>query len=316
MEFSLDKIERDEKLKWGNFIKAVANELIKAGKPIGGAEILLDTNFSTSGGLSSSAALELCVAYGLLALVKEPIDPESLAWLCKAAENSEIVQSPCGFLDQGVIAFAKKDRLVFLDFQEPVRIRLVPATLTGAVFVVAIDKTVKRILGESGYPARRKMCEAACPILGVNSLREVSLADFKAKKQLLEPMMSKRVEHIVYENQRVLDAVDALQSNDLVKFGQLLNQSGKSALDLYDLDENTPELRYLMETAQSLPGVLGARNMGGGFSATILALVKDEAKKEFKEKLSQIYQKKYKNSLEFIEFEPGDGVRVMIRREL
>lgn len=314
VKFSLDKIYRDETTKWGNYAKGVVNELLKLSLPLSGAEILVDTNFSTSGGLSSSAALELCLAYGLMALVKQPIDPETIAHACQRAENSHLVQSPCGFLDQGVIAFSQKNKIVLLDFTPPVKTKLISTDLTspGVSFVVVVDKTVKRILGESGYPARRKMCENACKILKINSLRELSIDDFEAKKGCLETVISQRVKHVVYENQRVLDAVTALENNDTIKFGRLLNQSGRSALDLYGLDENTPELRLLMESAQDLDGVLGARNMGGGFSAIILALVKNELLTNFQQKLQTKYQKKFSGRLEFVEFNPGQGTNVLI----
>lgn len=183
VEFDLDKIERDEKAKWGNYVRGVVRELLLAHQPITGAEILVDTNFSTSGGMSSSAALELCIAYGLMTLVGQKIEPEAMAWLCKKGENSDLVQSPCGFLDQGVIAFGQKDKMVWLDFQEPVTVKLIKADLVKqkASFVVVVDKTVKRLLGESGYPARRNSCELACEKLKLKSLRELSPKEFEAK---------------------------------------------------------------------------------------------------------------------------------------
>jgi len=314
VEFSLDQIARDEKIKWGNYARGVAAELLKLPLPLTGAEILVDSNFSTSGGLSSSAALELCLAYGWLALIKQPIGPEVIAPACQLAENGSLVQSPCGFLDQGVIAFAQKDKMVLLDFSPPVKTKLIPANLAGQgiSLVVAVDKAVKRILGESGYPARRRACEQACRVLKINSLRELTVADFEAKKDQLETIISKRVKHIIYENQRVLDAVTALEKNDMIRFGQLLNQSGQSALDLYDLAENTPELRFLMETAQKLDGVLGARNMGGGFSAIILALVKNEALTQFQKYLQTKYQKKFPGRLDFVQFTPNQSIKVIV----
>ncbi len=323
LSFDPENISRDEKVKWGNYIKAVVAGLQKTGVKIKGAKILLDTDFPTSGGLSSSAALELAVAFGLLTLAGQKIDREAVAWLCKEAENSDLVQSPCGFLDQGTIAFSQKDKLVLLDFQParnatqsvaggpPAKIKLIPALLGESSFVVAVDRTVKRLLGESGYPARRKSCEAACKTLKINSLRSLSIKDFERKKALLDPVTRKRAEHIVYENQRVLDAVKALENKDMVKFGKLLTESGQSALDLYDLAENTPELRFLVETGKDLPGVLGMRNMGGGFSATVLALVKTGSLPVFEQKLSSSYSQKFPGKLEFIQFSPGEGTRVI-----
>ncbi len=307
LSFDPENISRDEKVKWGNYIKAVTAKL----KPGIGAKVMLDTNFPTSGGLSSSAALELAVAFGLLTLAGQKIDREAVAWLCKEAENSDLVQSPCGFLDQGTIAFAQKDKLVLLDFQPPIKIKLIPALLGENSFVVAVDRTVKRLLGESGYPARRKSCEAACKTLKINSLRELGIKDFESRKSQLDPVSRKRAEHIVYENQRVLDAVEALENKDMVKFGRLLTESGRSALDLYDLAENTPELRFLVETGRDLSGVLGIRNMGGGFSATVLALVKTGSLPVFEQKLQSAYSQKFPGRLEFIQFSPGEGTEVI-----
>lgn len=293
------------------YCQAVTAELKLNSYHLTGAEILVDTNFSTSGGLSSSAALELCLAYGLLTLAKEPIDPQIIAPACQRAENSPIVNSPCGFLDQAVIAFSQKDEMVLLDFLPPVKPQLVKAKLSGVTLVVAIDKSVKRVLGESGYPARRKSCELAAKILNVASLREISITDFEIKKGQLNQPLRDRAEHIVYENQRVLDAVTALTNNNVVKFGQLLNQAGQSALTLYALDENTPELTHLMNSAQKLDGVLGARNMGGGFSAIILSLVKNENLNKFQQDLQTIYSQKFSGQLEFIEFTPDNGVEII-----
>lgn len=293
------------------YCRAVVAELKSNSYNLTGADILVDTNFSTSGGLSSSAALELCLAYGLLALSGFQPDPAKIAPLCQQAENSDLVQSPCGFLDQAVIAFSQAKQTVLLDFLPPVKPQLVKAGLPGCALVVAMDKSVKRVLGESGYPARRKSCELAAKTLGVASLREISSADFETKKGQLDEVTRNRAEHIVYENQRVLDAVAALENNNIVKFGQLLNQSGKSALDLYDLAENTPELRLLMESAQTLDGVLGARNMGGGFSAIILALVKNDHLPQFKQNLQAKYSAKFSGRLEFVPFTPADGVKVL-----
>jgi len=310
VSFSLDKIRRDEKIKWGNYIRGVVSEMLKAGKKIRGAEITVKTNFSASGGLSSSAAFELGVAYGLLKLAGEKIEPEAVAKLCQKAENGELVQSPCGFLDQATIAFAQKGKMVFLDFLPPVKVKLIKAKLPGASFVVAVDRKVKRILGESGYPARRKSCEKAAKILKISSLREVDPERFEKEKSKLDPVTRKRAEHIVYENQRVLEAVKVLKAGKVERFGELLSESGRSALELYDLAEKTPELRFLMETAQKLNGVLGARNMGGGFSAIILALVRDRVELEFEKELDRKYYNKYRRHLEFIKFTPSDGVRI------
>ena len=324
--FSLQHIKRDEKITWPNYIRAVVNELHKAGYKIGGANILIDSTVPKSGGVSSSAALEVAVALALLRLYKQPIDQTRMALLCKTAENSDLVKSPCGFLDQGAVTFAKKDAMVLLDFlpkgDSPVSaITIIPAKFPiKASFIIPVDPTLERQLGESGYVVRRKMCEDSLAfwtkVLNkpVKSLRDVSLAEFLKHKDELNrknPVMRKRVEHIITENVRVHDAVKALKKKDIMLFGKLLTEAGKSSLELYELDENTPQLTFLVTRGRELPGVLGMRNMGGGFSAIGLALVKDEAVASFKKTLADRYQKQFNRTLEFIEFSPSEGAEIL-----
>ena len=324
--FPLQNITRDEKVTWTNYIRAVVSELLKAGHTIGGTNILIDSTVPKSGGVSSSAALEVAVALALLRLYKQPIDRTQMALLCKKAENSDLVKSPCGFLDQGAVTFAKKDAMVLLDFlpkgDSPVSaITVIPAKFPiKASFIIPVDPTLERQLGESGYVVRRKMCEDSLPFWTkvlkkpVKSLRDVSLAEFLKHKDALNrknPVMRRRVEHIITENVRVHDAVGALKKKDIMQFGKLLTEAGKSSLELYELDENTPQLTFLVIRGRELPGVLGMRNMGGGFSAIGLALVKDSSIGSFKKTLASLYRKQFNRPLEFIEFTPSEGAEIL-----
>lgn len=326
--FSIDSLVRDEELTWPNYSKAVVRELLRNQYTVGGANILIDSTVPKSGGVSSSAALELAIAYGLLALYDQEIDVTKIALLCKNAENSDLVKSPCGFLDQGASAYAKDDGMVFMDFlpsgTSPVSaIDVIPAQFSiPASFVIPVDPTLERQLGESGYVVRRQMCEESWPfwsqVLGreIKSLRDVSYDEFMTHRDALEkhnPIMRMRVEHIITENKRVLDAVEALKQKDIETFGKLLTEAGRSSLELYQLDENTPQLTFLVEKGRDLPGVIGMRNMGGGFSAIALALVKDDQMKEFQSTLSSLYMAEFGRTLEFIEFTPSQGASVLVQ---
>lgn len=327
ISFSLKDIRKDEKDFWSNYPRAVIAHLILDGNEMHGADILIDTDVSKSGGVSSSAAFELAIARGMLALGDNAYDPLAIALLCQKAENSPFVNSPCGFLDQGAVAMGVRGQLVFFDFKpqgntpvSEVKRFSAPLENFDCSFVILLDPFLERRLGETGYVARRKMCEDSLPFwsnfLGrtITSLREVSVEDFELGKEKLEkhnPIMRKRVEHIVYENERVLLAIKALDNKDITTFGKLLSQSGDSALGLYELDENTPQLTHLVKTAQKLHGVLGARNMGGGFSANGLALVKNADMKSFQKTLNDSYKSKFKNDLNFIVFSITEGTEVL-----
>ena len=321
-EFEIDNIQKGEHAHWLNYIKGVVYELNKR-KPLAGANIYISSDVPSSGGVSSSAALELSVATALCGLFAIDVDPVNKARMCQSAENGSFVGIPCGFLDQASSGLAKKDTLLFLDFLPtnamPVsKIDYIPFDFSkhGLSFIVMVDKEVKRNLGSSGYPARRKMCEDSIShlskILGkeIRSLRDVSIYEFESsrvKLKNIDPVMRKRVEHVVYENQRVLDAVEALKQEAVEEFGKILTDSGKSALELYELDEKTPELTKLITKGREIDGVLGIRNMGGGFSAIGLALVCQDALESFQDELSY----EYGSGLEYIPFELSQGAEVL-----
>ena len=121
----------------------------------------------------------------------------------------------------------------------------------------------------------------------------------------------KRVTHIITEISRTTESIDLLSENDLPGFGQSMNQSGQSALDNYDLDDDTPELRYLFNSMKQMPNVLGVRNMGGGFSAVVLALLKNSEIDSFKKTTKDNYMNKYNSELKYIVFTPSAGTSVL-----
>jgi len=321
-EFMLDNMQKGEHADWLNYIKGVLLEVQKLGK-ISGMDILIDSDVPSSGGVSSSAAIELALSTAVLTLFKIKLGDVQKAQMCQRAENGELIGIPCGFLDQASSGLTKKNHLLFLDFKAdgdmPVsQIKQIPIDLSkhGATFVVIVDKDVKRNLGTSGYPARRAQCERSVPILAnilqkkVDSLRDVTVSEFescKAKLDELDKEMRMRVEHIVYENQRVLDSISAIENGEIERFGELLTEAGKSALELYELDAETPELTKLVTSGREIEGVLGIRNMGGGFSAIALALVKKDKMDSFKKTLNGFYGP----GLEYLPFEPMDGAGVV-----
>ena len=322
-EFSIKAMEKGEHGYWVNYIKGVIFEIQKIKNDITGMDIVIDSDVPSSGGVSSSAALELSLSTGIMKLFKIEMDPVKKAHMCQKAENGEMIGIPCGFLDQASSGLTKKNNLLFLDFQPtkdmPIsEMRHIPVDLSEfeMSFVVIFDRSVKRNLGTSGYPARRKQCERSVPILSellnkeVNSLRDVSVSEFESCREKLEemdPEMRMRVEHIVYENQRVLDAINALENKNIEEFGEILTASGKSALELYELDAETPELTKLVTKGREIDGVVGMRNMGGGFSAIALALIENQRFDSFKENLNSIYG----NGLEYIRFVPSDGAGII-----
>ncbi|MBP9690517.1 galactokinase [Candidatus Woesebacteria bacterium] len=322
-KFSLDELVKGEHGNWLNYVKGVIAEVKKVKPDITGMNILIDSDVPSSGGVSSSAAFELSLMTGMFSLFGIEMDPVKKAHLCQKAENGDLIGIPCGFLDQASSGLTKKDNLLFLDFMPdgdmPISaMRHIPIDLSefGMSFVVIVDPRVKRNLGTSGYPARRALCEKSVPILAtmlekeIRALRDVSVSEFESCREKLDavnPVMRMRVEHIVYENQRVIDSIAALEAGNIEEFGSILTAAGKSALELYELDAETPELTKLVVEGRKIEGVVGMRNMGGGFSAIALALVRNENMETFEKSLRKVYGL----GLEFVTFTPEEGATII-----
>ena len=312
---------------WERYLCGVISEFLKLGVNVSGFTMLLHSTVPQGGGVSSSAALEIAVAMALQTLYKTNLTPLEIAVLCQSAENGPWVRSPCGLLDQATVALSKEHELLLFDFyplsDQLLKTSSVKSDLqsSGLEFVLSIDPAVKRNLGESGYPARRKTCEAGLQILEellgrrLSCLREVTVDEFTELSPSLEKqgglMIRKRTEHVIHESARVASAAVALQQKDFSYFGRLLSLSGQSALELYEVDEGTPELTFLVHEARLIQGVLGTRNMGGGFAAVTLSLIKTELVKTFEAELTSRYAKRWGRELEFISFHPSQGAEVL-----
>jgi galactokinase len=159
--------------------------------------------------------------------------------------------------------------------------RLVP--LPASVRIVVADSGVRRGLVASAYNERRAQCQEGVRLLAerlphrpdVRALRDVSVADFEAHKHVLPEPVRKRCQHVVYEDERVMHAIAALERGDLATMGQLMNASHTSLRDLYEV--SGPELDALVEIARGVPGCLGARLTGAGFGGCTVNWVEEYA---------------------------------------
>ena len=290
-EFSLGKIERSTTQPWLNYPLGVAHELIKAGVPLTGLEGVIAGNLPIGAGLSSSAALELACAQGFLLAAGRQLSRLKLAQLCRRAEN-EFVGLNCGIMDQFVSLFAEMGTALFLDTRS-LLYRHVLLPPPDRYTIAICDSGVKHALAGSEYNLRHRECEQAVELLKarlphIAALRDLSPAEFHAQREHLPEPLRKRAEHVVFENERTLQARDALEAGDFAGFGELMNQSHESLRDLYQV--SCAELDALVELARSVPGVLGSRMTGGGFGGCTVSLVEKASWPLFREKVATGYQ--------------------------
>jgi galactokinase len=274
---AVDLVERDSFLigeeapspgGWRDFGRGVSAELAAAGLPVAGAMLEIRGTVPQGAGLSSSAALEVALCLGLLALSDaDVVPPWPLARICSRVEN-EWVGAQTGLLDQ-LASICGRDRAAMLiDFHTGV-IEAVSLQL-GAWRLVTLDSGERHEHAESGYNERRAECEAACLELGIASLHD---ADAEMISRLPSPLRE-RARHVFEENARVLAAVSALQGNDFEELGALIDASHASLRDLYEV--STPAVEATV-TALKVAGAAGARVIGGGFGGHVLGLLAPEA---------------------------------------
>ncbi len=316
---NLDELDKWKHLRWGNYQLGVADELQKAGYKLCGCDLMYDDKVPLGSGLSSSAAIEIATAVALVALgdsyhgIKREIDMVDLAKIAQKAEHNYIGVK-CGIMDQFASAMGKKNMAIFLDCRD-LTWEMVPLVMKGYKLVIA-NTNIKRSLGSEKYNERRSECEKGLEQLrhifpDASYLRDISVDNFLTyQEEISDETIRKRVAHVVYENERVIKAVEALKKDRLEEFGELMNASHDSLRDLYEV--TGVELDTLVEQARKVEGVLGSRMTGAGFGGCTVSLVREDKVQEFIERVGKAYNKVIGHDASFYITEAGDGGREII----
>ena len=269
VEFEISEIQRDKVSGWSAYPLGVAWSLIQAGAKPQGFDLYVDSNVPVGAGLSSSAAIECSVALALNDLWGSGFSRSVLAKVGQRAEN-EIVGAPTGIMDQTASLFGELDHAVFLDCRTLDAKAIALSLKENGLEIVVMDSSVAHRLTDGGYASRRQACQDAAEIMGVTSLRDVTLEKLEASKDLLGDVVYKRARHVVTENERVTKTVELLSSSGPKSIGHLMNESHVSMRD--DFQISITELDVAVETAIS-QGAVGARLTGGGFGGAAIALI-------------------------------------------
>jgi galactokinase len=257
---------------WSDYPLGVAVKLQASGHRVSGANAFVHGEVPLGSGLSSSAAIEVSTALGLLDVSGERIDRLQLARICQQAEN-EFVGARTGLMDPFIACFGKADHAVMLDCRS---LESEALPLPEHVKLVVCNTMVKHELASSEYNARREQCEEGVRVLSqhlpnVSSLRDVTTEDVIKFRDRLGDLVYRRCLHVTTENDRVRAAAGALRDRDLKTFGKLMYKSHESLRDDYEVSCN--ELDTMVSLAREVAGVCGARMTGGGFGGCTINLV-------------------------------------------
>ncbi|EIG25910.1 galactokinase [Haemophilus paraphrohaemolyticus] len=309
-EFDLSQDFTQSEHKWANYVRGVVRYIQEQCPEFKqGADLVMASDVPMSSGLSSSAALEISIGKTCQVLGDLPLSLAQIALIGQKAEN-KFVGANCGNMDQLTSALGQKDHLIMIDCRS---LEITPTPVPQGYSIAIINSNVKHDLVTGEYNSRRQECEQAAKFFGVKALRDVSPEQFHARENELKAeseLAYKRAKHVVYEDQRVLDAVQALKANDMVKLGQLMGESHDSMRD--DFEITIPEIDYLVELAQVAIGKNGgARMTGGGFGGCIVCLVPNEKVEALRQLIADNYEKQTGIKETFYLCTASDGVRVV-----
>jgi galactokinase len=298
--------------RWANYPKGIIAEFLARGHELSGMDITIQGDIPQGAGLSSSAALEVATGIAIQELYGIEIGGEDLARLAQHAEN-EFVGVKCGIMDQFISRLAKEGHAMLLDARY-LTYHFVPLALKSVKILITNSK-VPHGLVDSEYNKRREECRKCVEILSVKkpgtALRDYSSNDVRDSMGVIPEGTRKKCLHVVEENQRVLEAEEALKKRDLVTFGKLMNRSHESLRDLYEV--SCPELDWLVKRAWETEGAYGSRLTGAGFGGCTVTLIEEEAIPLYREHIVQ-YERIFGFRPEIYICKPSSGAHVLESR--
>ena len=310
VQFPMHGAVKSDAYGWANYPIGVVRVMEDAGhRAAHGFDIVLYGTLPNGAGLSSSASIEVLMAVILNDELNLGIDMVELVKFSQKAEN-EFVGMNCGIMDQFAVGMGKKDCAILLDCNT-LSYRYSKLALDGCSIVITNTNKTHSLV-TSAYNERRTQCESALKALQkvkpIKALGELTNAEFDAIASAIpDPVERRRARHAVYENNRTLEAVKALEANDVKRFGELMNASHVSLRDDYEV--TGPELDTLAELAWQQDGVLGSRMTGGGFAGCTVSIVRDAAIPAFEKNVGDAYAAKIGYAPSFYVANIADGAR-------
>ena len=295
--------------KWSNYLRGVLAGFQQRGVQLPALDVAFLSTVPLGGGLSSSAALEVCTATLIEAATGKAIDPIEKALLAQKAEH-DFAGVPCGIMDQFISALGREGHLLLLDCRTR-QTELVPMN-DPSVALLIVNTNVKHELGSGEYAKRRAECEQAAKILGVASLRDATPDQLEKAKNKMSEVVYRRARHVIGEIERTIHAAAGIRASNWPGVGNLMYASHASLRDDYEV--SCQELDVVVEIAEHIGytgGVYRCRMTGGGFGGCAVALVKTEAVEAITKRMATDYH--LKTGIEAIIFSsrPAAGATII-----
>jgi len=302
------KVQRGEPA-WSNYVRGVVAGFQQRGTKVSGFDAVIDSTVPFGGGVSSSAALEVATATLIEAMGGESLDPIEKALLCQRAEH-EFAGVPCGIMDQFTSVLAQENHALLLDCRS--RTATPVPMIDPAITVLIINTNVRHKLVDGAYASRRSQCETAASVLKVPALRDATLKTLISAQKQLDPVVFRRARHVITENDRTVQAANAIRAGQWPLMGQLMYASHASLRDDYEV--SCVELDAVVNICRSLDdqeGVIGCRMTGAGFGGCAVSLVQTDLVPHVAKKISEAYENQTENQAGIFSSRPAGGARVL-----
>ncbi|WP_010177231.1 galactokinase [Aquimarina agarilytica] len=310
MSFNLNEVAPSDK-EWENYILGVVSQIQLRDKQIAGFDCIIESYLPMGSGISSSAALECGLAFGLNQIFNLGLEKIDLVKIGQKAEHT-YVGTQCGIMDQFASVMSEKGHVILLDC-DSIAHQMIPADF-GDYQVLLLNTNVSHNLADSAYNTRVAECASVVKAIAKNnpevtSLREATFEMLAAVKSEITPIAFKRATYVLEENARVEKAVKALKEKDLTTFGELMYGSHNGLQNDYEV--SCEELDFLAAFSKNYDQVLGARMMGGGFGGCTINLIHKDGVAEFVADATKAYKEKFNIDLTSFTAVPSQGTAII-----
>lgn len=295
---------------WTNYILGVIKQLQDNGFSFEGFNCVFSSNIPVGSGLSSSAALECGMIYGIKELFDLKIEKVDISLLGQKAEHW--VGINCGIMDQFSSVHGLENKVIKLDCNT------LEFEYHNADFkdysLILMDSNVKHSLFTSEYNTRRIECEEGLSIIKnhfpqIKSFRDCTEEQLLSIQDKMNPTVFKRVHFVVKEINRVIKACEALDAGNIELLGELLFETHYGLSQEYAV--SCEELDMLVDTAKADDNIIGSRLMGGGFGGCTINLIKKGHENEVKNKFSNLYLDTFGIELKFYDVKISNGTTLL-----
>ena len=255
------------------------------------------------GGLSSSAAVIITYLFALCEINNIHLTQSEMITIAKEAEN-QYVGVACGSLDQSCEVYCRKDKLLFLDTKDSTYELIEPGPDMKPFEIAIFFSGLERSLAGSKFNMRvdelRSATYAVMAYAGMEygkftetNARDVPFDVYMRYRDRLPANWRKRADHFYSECERAEQGAEAWRRGDIVGYGRLSFESGRSSIENYET--GSPELIKLYEIMTHTEGIYGGRFSGAGFKGCCMAIIDPAYEKQILEQVESEYLEAFPN---------------------